>query len=272
MRRSLLYCLLIFYFFFAEAQTVRTPVTAIYTQLNTYSTNWKDAFSFANNQAALAAVKSFSAGIYGEKRFMLQELALYQFALAIPTSSGNFGIKGDYFGNSALNESQLGLAYGRNLGRLDVGAQFNYYMINASGYGNASSVNFEAGAILHITDQLQTGIHIYNPTRVTIGKNEEEKLPVIYSAGFGYDASDKMFIGTEIVKTENQPVNVNAGLQYSLDEKFFIRAGIGSSTSSFYFGLGFFTNGFRIDATASLHPHLGITPGVMLIYNAPTAK
>lgn len=272
LRTLFLFCFCCILFPFLKAQTLRTPVAAIYTQLNTYSNNFNDAFSFTGNQAALASATSFSVGAYGEKRFMLQELGLYKLAFALPTSSGNFGIKGDYFGSAAYNESQLGLAYGRRLGKLDVGAQFNYYLIKASGYGNASSVNFEGGAILHVTDQFQAGVHIYNPTRTGIGKNNGEKLPAIYSAGFGYDASEKLFIGAEIKKTENQPVNVNAGLQYSFDEKFFARTGMGSSTSSFYFGLGFLMNGFRIDATASLHPNLGVTPGIMLLYNAPTAK
>ena len=272
MRTLFLFCFCCILFPFLKAQTLRTPVAAIYTQLNTYSNNFNDAFSFTGNQAALANAKSFSAGVYGEKRFMLRELGLYKLAFALPTPSGNFGMKADYSGSIAYNELQLGLAYGRKLGKVDVGAQFNYYMMKASGYGSASSVNFEGGAILHVTDQFQTGIHIYNPTRTSIGKNSGEKLPAIFSAGFGYDASDKLFIGAEIKKTENQPVNVNAGLQYSFDEKFFARTGMSSATSSFYFGLGFLMNGIRIDATASLHPYLGITPGIMLLYNPPTAK
>lgn len=246
-------------------------MAAIYTQLNTYSSNFNDAFSFANNQAALAGTRYFSMGVFGEKRFMLRELGVYKMALALPTTSGNFGIKADYFGSTAFNESQLGFAYGRNLGKLDVGVQFNYYMVRALSYGTASSVNFEGGAILHVTDQFETGVHIYNPTKADIGKNTGEKLPLIYSAGFGYDASDKLFIGTEIEKTENLPINVNAGLQYSF-EKFFARTGISSATSSFYFGLGFLTNGFRIDATVALHPNLGITPGIMLVYIATPNK
>jgi len=64
-------------------------------------------------------------------------------------------------------------------------------------------------------------------------------------------------------------VNVNIGLQYSFDKKLFARAGISTATSSFYLGLGFVLNGFRIDVTASLHPSLGVTPGMLLIYNSP---
>jgi hypothetical protein len=99
-----------------NGQTVRRPVAAVYTGLGAYSNNHVDVFSFSNNQASLAQMKNASAGVYGERRFMLNELSLYQFAIAVPTNSGNFGVNAGYFGFSDYNESQMGLAYARKLG------------------------------------------------------------------------------------------------------------------------------------------------------------
>jgi hypothetical protein len=255
-----------------KAQILHAPLSVDYIKTNTYSSAHGDAFSFVGNQAALARLKNLSVGVYGERKFMLADLSSYQLALALPSSSGNFGLQANYFGSSSYNQSTLGLAYARNLAKIDVGAQFNYQQIKVVGYGNASAINFEAGAILHVSDQFQTGVHVYNPTRVSIGKNSEEKLPFAYSFGLGYDASDKFFIGTEIEKMEDQPVNVNAGLQYSFDEKLFARIGVSCSTSSFYLGVGFLWNGVRIDVAASLHSSLGITPGMLLVYNSHQEK
>jgi hypothetical protein len=255
-----------------RSQTVQTPLSVIYTRTTTYSSIQKDAFSFAGNQASLAGNKNISIAMYGERRFMLAELSSYQLAFALPTSSGNFGLLANYFGSAVYNQSQVGLAYARNLGKIDVGAQFNYHQFKIQGYGNASAINFDLGTILHINDQFQTGVHVYNPTRVSLGKNNEEKLPMIYSFGLGYDASEKLFIGTEIEKVEDQPVNIHAGLQYSFDAKLFARAGVSSSTSSFYLGAGFLWSGFRIDISASLHPTLGVTPGLLMMYSSPGKK
>lgn len=271
MRRITL-CLMFFVCLTSKAQTLHTPLSIGYIKTNTYSSVHNDAFSFVGNQAALATLKNFSIGAYGERRFMLSDLASYCLTVALPTSSGNFGIQANYFGGSSYNQSQLGLAYARNIAKVDVGAQFNYHQIKISGYGNASAINFEAGAILHVSDQFQTGVHIYNPTRVSISKNGDEKLPIVYSFGMGYDASDKFFMGAEIEKVEDQTVNVNAGLQYAFDEKLFARAGVASATSSFYLGVGFLWNGLRIDVAASLHPSLGITPGMLLVYNSPAGE
>jgi len=254
----------------SSAQTVRRPVAAIYPGLGAYSTNQVDVFSFTANQASLAQMKNTSAGMYGEKRFLLEELSLYQLAVALPTTSGNFGLKAGYYGFSEYNESQIGLAYARKLGeKVDIGVQFNYNSVNISSYGNASGINFEIGAMLHLTDKLNAGIHAYNPVGGKLGKNQEEKLASVYSAGLGYEASEKFFVSAEVEKEENQPVNINAGMQYKFLPQLMARTGIATASSNAYFGVGFFLKSFRIDVTAGYHPQLGITPGLLFLFNFP---
>jgi hypothetical protein len=267
MKKIFASCFFFAFVFAARSQAVRTP-TAVYAQLTAYSGVQGNAFSITANQAALAGATKFSAGMYGEKRFMLQDLGLYKIAVVQPTSTGNFGFQAGYFGGGLYNQSQLSLAYGRKLGKVDLGAQFNWYQFKAAGSDGATAVNFEGGIILHLTGQLQAGIHIYNPTAATIGKNMDEKLPVVYSAGFGYDASESFFISAEFEKTEDQAVNLNAALQYVFDKKLLAGMGISSATSTFYAGFGFLWKGLRVDATASLHPQLGLTPGLLLIYTS----
>jgi hypothetical protein len=253
--------------FTSHSQTIRTPVTAAFTRLSTYSSLHANAFSFVANQAALGSIKNLAAGIYSERRFLLKEMSLYSAAVAVPTSSGNFGIRGNYFGDVSYNETGLGVAYGRKLGdMIDVGVQFNYYSFKVQGYGSASSINAEGGMIIHLTDALNLGLHIYNPTGVSVGKTKDEKLPAIYSVGFGYDVSKKFFIGAEIEKIEDQPVNVNTGLQYYFDEKLFASAGIASATSTYYLGFGVVLKSIQLNAVASVHPQLGITPGLLLLF------
>jgi hypothetical protein len=262
-------CFLSYHCIFAQSE--RTPVSNIYSSIVAYSTKHNDVFSFTHNGAALANANNISAGVFGERRFMLQELSLYNIAAAMPTATGNFGLSAGYFGGSDYNETVIGLAYGRKLGtKVSVGAQFNYNTFKVSGYGNASAINFGAGVIFHITEQLNVGVHTYNPTNSKIGKNEEEKLPAIYTAGIGYDVSDKFFFGGEIKKIEDQDVTVNAGVQYKFVDQLFARAGFSSGTTSYYLGLGVLLKSIRIDATASIHQQLGVTPGLMLIFNGST--
>lgn len=254
----------------ANGQAVRQPIGARYVGLGAYSKNFADVYSATQNQAALANIKSAAVGVYGERRFLTEELNLYSAILAVPTKSGGtFGVQADYFGFKNYNETQLGLAYARSLGsKIDIGVKFNYYGVKIPAYGDASAVNFEAGALLHLTDKLHAGFHVFNPVGGKIGKNEnEEKLAAIYKAGLGYEASDKFFISTEVVKQEDQEVNVNIGFQYNFLRQFLIRGGIATATNNSFVGVGLSVKQFRLDVAASYHPQLGFTPGLLVLFD-----
>ncbi len=255
-----------------QGQSVRRPLAAPLTQLLTFSSLHSSAFNMRANQAALARLKEISAAVYAEKRYNLKELSQYAATIGIPTSSGNFGISGDYFGDLSYNESGIGLAYSRRLSeKIDIGVQFNYYNIKSEGYGSAFSVNAEGGIIFHLTESLNIGFHMYNPMGSPIGKSHEEKLPAIYSAGFGYDVSSKVFIGATIEKQESEPLNLNAGLHYFFEERMSACAGISAATSSYYMGFGIGMKSLHLNMLASLHPQLGVTPGLLLTFN-PSGK
>ncbi|MFC0771821.1 hypothetical protein [Terrimonas alba] len=264
-------CLFLFSLFIilkSNSQTLRRPVAASYVGLGAYSQNNHDVFSFTANQASLAQLKSGAAGVYGEKRFLLNELSNYVAAAGLPTVSGNFGVKASYFGSTVYNESQVGLAYARQLGsKIDIGAQFNYNGLNIAGYGNASAISFEIGTILHVSERLNAGIHINNPVGGKFGKDQQEKLASVYTIGFGYDASDKFFFSAAIEKEEDQPVNVNAGVQYKFIPQLLARLGASTATSAAWMGVGLSWKLFRVDVTTAYHPQLGISPGLLLLFN-----
>lgn len=268
MKKSLLF----FTFFvavFGQAQTVQSPVSFGYTKITAYSNQFADAFSFADNQGALAAIKGFSAGVYSERRFMLQALSAYSGAIVVPAGPGSFGFRGNYIGDASYNESTVGLAYGRSLGsKIALGVQFNYLRTNVAGYGAASALNFDASAMIHLTSQLNAGVHVYNPLSESWDKEGLEKLPAVYNLGLGYDASKQVFIGAEVEKTEDLPVSVHAGLHVQLAEKLIARVGVQSATSVYYIGFGLRLSRLRVDVTASLHPYLGVSPGLLMLYSS----
>jgi hypothetical protein len=121
--------------------------------------------------------------------------------------------------------------------------------------------------LLHLSPKITAGLNAYNPFRASWSKAQEERLPSRYTFGLGYDASDKFFVTGELEKEESQPVNVNLGIHYQLIEQLFIRGGISSLTSSYFAGLGLQLSDFRLDVATSFHPQLGVSPGVLLLYN-----
>ncbi|MFT3945692.1 MAG: hypothetical protein QM763_03705 [Agriterribacter sp.] len=252
---------------YSQSQNVRSPVVAWYTSSGAYSKNFSDIFSINNNIAALAAVKNFSAAVYGEKRFMLAELGLYSTVLAIPTSSGNFSLSANYYGYKAYNESEISIGYGRKLGdKVDIGATFNYFSLHIPSYGKASALNFDIGAIFHITEQLHSGINIYNPLSSKFGRHTDEKLMSVYKAGLGYDFSASFFSGVEVIKEQGGATGIHASFQYKPIVQLFARAGIVTSNHSWYAGIGYLFKELRVDVTVSMHQQLGISPGILLLY------
>ncbi len=250
------------------AQSVRYSIALPYVGLSAYSTQQTDPLSFTANQAALAGVKQAGAGLYGERRFLLAATNSYNAAVTMPTKMGNFGIQLNYAGFKNFNENKIGLAYARSLGdKVDVGIQFNYYSYRIPSYGSASSINFEAGAIIHFTDKLNGGIHVYNPLGGKLSNTDNEKLASAYKIGLGYDASENFFISSEIIKEEDKPVNVIAGFQYHFAKQFFARAGFISESSTPFAGAGIGWKNMRLDVSGSYHPQLGFSPGVLFVAN-----
>jgi hypothetical protein len=251
-----------------SAQSLRYSVALPYASLSAYSTKQSDAFSFTGNQAALASAKQTSAGVYGERRFLLAATSSYAAAVAIPSKLGNFGLSLNYAGFKNFNESKIGVAYARSLGKkVDVGVQFNYYGYKVPTYGNASAIFFEAGVIMHFTEKFNGGVHVYNPVGGKLNNADGEKLASAYKLGFGYDASDDFFVSADIVKEEDKPINVVAGVQYNFAKQFFARAGFMSESTTAFAGLGLSWKNLRLDVAGSYHPQLGLSPGIMLLTN-----
>jgi len=249
-----------------SAQSLRYSLAQPYTSLSAYSLQQNDPLSFTGNQAALARAKQAGIGVFGERRFMLKETSVYTLATSLPTRLGNFGIQINYAGFKNFRENKIGLAYARKLGKLvDVGVQFNYYGYNIPAYGKASAICFEIGTMLHLTNKLNAGIHVYNPVGGKLGKNSEEKLAAAYKIGLGYDASERFFISSEIIKEEDKAVNVIAGLQYRFAKQFFAKAGFISESGTAYAGAGIGWKNLRLDISSGYHPQLGFSPGILLM-------
>ncbi len=251
-----------------EAQSLRAPVSSAYTLLNSYSTKQNDVFSFTNNSAALARQKGFSAGAYGENRFLIKEMNHYSAVANLPTSKGNFGLQADYFGDKNFNEYQLGFAYARPVGNnFDLGAQFNYYSSQIPGYQQASTVTFQLGAIARLSEVMSAGVQVYNPVGGYLSKLYNEKLSAIYQFGIGYEPAENVIISATAHKEEGRDLNITGGVFYHFDKRFFARAGINTGSNSPFGAAGIAFSDLRLDISVSHHPVLGFSPGVMIIYS-----
>jgi hypothetical protein len=248
-------------------QSIHYSPGTLYTGLGAYSHQFTQSFSFLANQAALGNISKMSAGAYAEQKYGLKDLSLYTATAAMPVNRGGVGITMQYAGFSDFNESQVGLAYGKNLGHVSLGIQCNYNMMHLAGYGNDAAIGFEVGSQWQISSTLVTGFHIVNPVGGHFRNHNEEKLAAVYQFGAGYEVSKQLFLSAELTKEENQPVNVQAGLQYVLvPDRLFVRTGIATATTTPYIGMGWQWKNCRADVCARYHPQLGLSPGLLLLF------
>lgn len=256
----------------ALAQSLRYPIGAAYTGMNTCSKKFADAFSASVNPAVLCRLKDFSAGLYGERRFGLKELSFSSAIVAIPFQHSGVGVNLNYFGSSLYSETQAGLGYAKDLGKIAVGIRFNYHSIRIPTYGSDAAFTAELASIWQLTDQLVTTIQAVNPFGGKFGKNKNEKIASAYKAGIGYEVSSNVFFGAEIIKEQDRPAAVIAGIQYIIASRLFVRAGMNTDIPRPYLGFGWKWKDIRLDISGSYHLQLGFTPGVMILFRNETKK
>lgn len=255
---------------FASTQLLNNPAAAGYASTGTGSKN-ADILAVAANPAALAGLEHTTAGIYSERRFLLRDLANYILAAGVVTKHGNIGFIARYAGFNAYRESQFSLLHARPLGtKAAIGIQFNYSTTRISNYGSLNAIGVELASTWRLSEKIYAGIQVANSI-----KNKKWKQfspPSMYTASWGFEASEKFLSGVTICKEENQPVNVQVALQY----KFLpaCRAGIGlsSATSSAWLGTGLSWKNSRVDVIAAFHPQLGVTPAIALSCSMPRKK
>ena len=209
-----------------------------------------------------------SAGIYYENRFLLPELGLSAFTLALPSKIGTFGLSLRRFGYQAYNENKIGLAYSRAFGdKLSLGIQLNYQSVNfAEYYGTRQTFTAEIGVIYKPGKNMTLAAHVFNPTQTKLSTYDNERIPSIIRIGARYQFSKKVFLAGEIDKSiYNKPV-LKAGLEYQIVDVFVLRTGISGNPLTSSFGFGLKLKRLLIDFSGKFHPVLGFTSQFSLTY------
>lgn len=246
------------------SQTSLTPLVNVGS--GAYSKHFVNPLSVLNNPASLVNIKSVAVAFYTERRFMQDELQSLDAVLTFPVQFGGLSISAHRFGYEEFNQTAGGITYAKSLGKIDLGATFNYSFLSVHGYGTAGLPSGDIGIILHLGDKLNAGMQLVNLFRSRFGRNHREQLPARYSSGIGYEVSGNLFLCAELVKEEDKPVTATATLQYIHARKFHGRFGLNTTNAGIEFGVGWKLKWFRVDVTGSYDLRLGLTPGLLVIF------
>jgi hypothetical protein len=252
----------------APASNEHFPVGARSSALGNASAPLSDAWSAAHNQAGLGFVRSPTAGIYYENRFLIKELSLRSAILALPLKAGTIGLSLTDFGYELYKESNYSLSFAKAFSKtFSIGMAMDYLSTRiAEGNGNYAAVLGEIGMQAKLCEGLVIGAHLYNPTRARLGKNTSERIPTILRLGMCYAFSSSVFLTTETEKDIAKKALFKAGIEYQPVHHFYLRMGISTEPVLTTFGFGVHLQNFQIDLSANYHQTLGITPQLGLTY------
>ena len=216
--------------------------------------------SLFENQAGLTGLKGLGVIAAVSQPFALNELNSAALGLAIPFSSGVFGLRLHSFGFEEFRQNGAGLSFARKLGeRLSLGAQFDYWNLRIPEYGSDGVVSFEVGVQAALTKKLTLGTHIFNPVKIAWSDGSE--LPAVFRLGATWQPSAKAELRAELEKDVDYPMRIKGGVAYHVAGPVILRLGAGTNPAMLSMGLGLILNsGTGLDAGMVFHQYLGATP------------
>ncbi len=228
-----------------------------------------DFWSINNNQAGMAFYDKTAAGIYFENRFLIKEMGSQAGAFALKTRYGMLGATVGYSGDANYNTTKAGIAYARKFGtRFSAGIQLDYIGTTlGEEYGKRSNITFDAGIMVKISEQLIFGVHTFNPMHVKLSEYNNERIPTILNAGFGYTFSDKLLLTAEAFKNSEFPMEFRTGAEFKLSRIAYARIGLSTNPARYTFGFGLEMKNLTLDLSSSVHPQLGYSPQVSVQYS-----
>jgi hypothetical protein len=226
-----------------------------------------DPWDTFHNQAGLARLEDFSAGVFYESRFMVDELSHVAGTFVAPVKTGTFGFSFSQFGKGTYKEHKVGLAFAKKLTKkLDAAIQLDYLSTRFPENGNAFGfATFEAGVIYAATNDLFLGIHIFNP----ISKGFElpegtQKMPAVIRFGGHYQFPKMVLVTFETEKTSDNPFLIKSGIEFSPIENLALRFGVSGKPVNYTAGIGYSIGKLTTDIGFGYHGNLGLTPAVSI--------
>lgn len=229
-----------------------------------YAAGAADPFSRLAHPATLPGGSAWQVGGYVEKRFGVSGLNAGRLAALVATPGGGAGAGLWYFGNFRYQETSVTLAYGRVLGKLQLGWLGRLHLFRVAGYGKTLVTDFGLASRWALSDRLAAGFFFLNPVGVRL--NGRDRGAGLQRMGLGWLVSEQVYAGIDLIKEENRPLQVFTLLQYRVREGLTGKAGIYSEEGQFFFGIEWQRQRIRTAFCFGYHPLLGLSPAAYAVY------
>jgi hypothetical protein len=148
--------------------------------------------------------------------------------------------------------------------QISAGIQIDYYAVRTCNkFANYQSLTFEMGILIHPSDNISAGIHLFNPVPNSLRKSF---LPSSLTACVGIELNKLLLAAAELTMSYGKPLVIRMGFDYEAVKNLHIRGGFASENTSFSFGAGLTVHAVIIDIGFATHERLGVTTAVSLTF------
>jgi hypothetical protein len=272
--RIIVACFLSLISFPAFAGGEQQPIGARRLSLgNAYTAVKGDYWAMYANPAGLVGMKEMKAGVFVERRFLLNQLNHGAAGFAMPFKERHAaGIQFSGFGFGDYSDANVALAYaGQVIEQLSLGVRVNYKRTSIANYGAQGALVIDAGLNALLAKGLTVGFSVSNTNQARLKKDideqiPDEQIPTTLDFGLAYQASDKVLVVLDLQKQVNFAYSFRGGVEYAILPILTARVGVSTAPVTMNAGLGLKIKQLELDISNSYHELIGYTPALSLSY------
>jgi len=226
-----------------------------------------DTFAGFHNLSASARLNSLSCSFYGQMPYGISGINEGGLAFLKHLGTGVMGVVFRSYGNAEFNRQRTNLGYALPLSyKFKVSVCLGYSSTRISnGYGKAHTLWTNIGATYDMRKDWKWAAVIDIPASAL--KNEEEQ-PANLRIGSTYNFGEEVTLSAQVISTSYalSAVSYSFGLEYTPVEVLSLRFGMNTFWQTWSCGIGTRLTNYSFDASAVIHPQLGVTPQISLTY------
>ena len=226
-----------------------------------------DAFAGFHNLSASLELKGLNCSFYGQMPFGISAINDSGVAFLKRFGTGVMGVVCQSYGNTEFNRKRVNVGYALALStKLSASASLGYSSTRImNGYGKAHTPWTNLGATYDVRKDWKWAAVIDIPASAV--KNEEEQ-PASLRIGTTYSFGEQVALSAQVISTTyaHASVSYSFGLEYFPVEVFAFRLGMNTHWQTWSMGVGARLKNYSLDASATIHPQLGITPQISFTY------
>ena len=246
-------------------QNIHNYPAASFAGAGSSSDQSANAFVLSGNPALTALIKNLQFAASSEIPFLLPQLKSVNTYCIVPIGTMRAGIQLGQSGQANYRSTELAFTGARILGKQALaGVRIGWRQDKFSGgYPGLGYWNAAAGASWRITPVLLAGSWArWN----SAGFYKDKLLPSLVSLGLAWQPSTACLLQTSWYQERGQSPGIDLSIRYRPTARLETGIGLATAPGTWWWGAGITVRHMRFFAYTGLHPQLGFSPGIALLY------